>query len=176
MMFFSRIPAMGMKKAGSISIYSIMMVVILLLGFAESANEKITVGFVEEVILLPWGLKMPARIDTGATTSSLDVRELSVKDQTAEFKLPGKYGSRLIRLPIVKWKTVRSAEAKGERPVVEIEICLGSKRIRTLVNLNDRSKVKYSLLLGRNTLKNHFVVDCDKSYCTSPACSESAPE
>lgn len=148
------------------------MVVFLLSGSAGMTNDKITVGYVEDVILLPWGIKIPARIDTGATTSSLDVRELSVKGRTAEFKLPEQYGGLSLRLPIIKWKTVRSAEAKEDRPVVKIEICLGSKRIRTLVNLNDRSKVRYPLLLGRNTLKSHFVVDCDKSHCTTPDCPE----
>jgi len=136
------------------------------------AGEKITVGFVEEVILLPWGIRIPARIDTGAATSSLDVREITVKDKIVEFKLPEKYGGLAARLPLIGWKTVRSAEAKEERPVVEIEMCLGSKRLRTLVNLNDRSRVTYPMLIGRNTLKNHFIVDCDKSYCTSPACPE----
>jgi hypothetical protein len=139
---------------------------------AWSAEGKITVGFVEEAILLPWRIKMPARIDTGATTSSLDCRELSVKDQMVKCRLSQKYGGLVLQLPVVHWKTVRSAEAKEKRPVVEIEICLGSKRIRALVNLNDRSRVKYPLLLGRNILKDHFVVDCDKSYCTIPSCSE----
>ncbi len=151
---------------------SVMGLGIFLSGSPGMAAERITIGFVEDVILLPWGVKLPARIDTGATTSSLDVRELSVKGHIAEFKLPEKYGGIQVRLPVISWRTVRSAEAREERPVVEIELCLGPKRIRTQVNLNDRSKVKYPLLLGRNTLKPHFVVDCDRSHCTSPKCPE----
>jgi hypothetical protein len=150
--------------------------ILLCSSFVWAADGKITVGYVEEVILLPWGIKMPARVDTGAGTSSLDVRELSVRDNIVEFKLPEKYGGLAIRLPLVHWKTIRSAMGKGERPVVEIEMCLGSKRIRTLVNLNDRSSVTYPMLLGRNTLKNNFIVDCDRSFCTVPVCPEARPK
>lgn len=35
------------------------------------AEEKIAIGLLEDMILLPWGVKLPARIDTGAATSSL---------------------------------------------------------------------------------------------------------
>ena len=95
---------------------------------------------------------MPARIDTGAATSSLDARNLTVKRNMVEFNLPQQYGGRKIRLPMDKWKTVKTAEALERRPVVFIEMCIGSKRVRTRVNLNDRSNVKYPLIIGRNTL------------------------
>jgi hypothetical protein len=131
---------------------------------------KATIGLVEEVILLPWGVKMPARVDTGAATSSLDARDLTVKDKVAEFRLPEKYGGLQVRLPVVGWQTVRSAEAREKRPVVEVEMCLGPKQIRARVNLNDRSRVKYPVIIGRNILKGNFVVDCMKEYCNPPIC------
>jgi hypothetical protein len=132
------------------------------------AEEKVTIGLVEDVILLPWGLKIPARIDTGAATSSLDARELIVHDGVAEFKLPEQFGSLQLRLPVVEWKHVRSAEAQEKRPVVEIDLCMGSKRIRVRANLNDRSQVKYPLILGRSALRKNFVVDCMQERCLPP--------
>jgi hypothetical protein len=144
-------------------------------GTVESA-ERVTIGLVEDVILLPWGVRIPARIDTGAATSSLDARELTIKENIVEFKLPGKYGGMQLHLPIVDWKTIRSAGARDRRPIVEIELCIGPKRLRARVNLNDRSQVKYPLILGRNVLRKNFVVDCMKSYCTPPACPEVRPK
>jgi hypothetical protein len=141
-------------------------------GAPAATNEKIQLGPVENVILLPWGVTLLARIDTGAAISSLDARNLTIKGETAEFSLPEEYGGRHIRLPIVKWMTVKSAEAKEKRPVVMVELCIGSKRIQTQVNLNDRSSVKHPLLIGRNTLKQGFVVACDTSYCAKPSCPE----
>lgn len=135
-------------------------------------KEKIQLGAVENVVLLPWGVTLPARIDTGAAISSLDARKLAIKGETVEFALPEKFGGQHIRLPIVKWMAVRSAEAKEKRPVVEVDLCIGSKKIRTQVNLNDRSHVKHPLLIGRNTLKHGFIVACDASYCAKPSCPE----
>jgi len=136
------------------------------------AAEKITVGLVEDVILLPWKVKLPARIDTGAATSSLDAREVQIKDNVIEFSLPEKYGGLRLSLPIVDWRTVRSAGARERRPVVEIEFCLGPKHMRARVNLKDRSQVKYPFLIGRNALKDNFVVDCMKMRCSPPTCPE----
>ena len=136
------------------------------------AGEKIVVGEVEDVLLLPWGIKLPARIDTGAALSSLDARDLKVKDGFAMFKLGKQYGGMQLRLPIVDWLDIRSSETSERRPIVEVELCIGPKRVRTRVNLNDRSKVRYPLLIGRNTLKENFVVDCMQERCSPPACPE----
>jgi hypothetical protein len=137
-----------------------------------SANDKTILGEVEDVILMPWGIKLPARIDTGASTSSLDARDLKVEGGVAEFKLSKKYGGMQLRLPVVDWLIIRSSEAREERPIVEVEFCIGSKRIRTRVNLNDRSTVRYPVLIGRNALKENFVVDCMQERCSPPACPE----
>ena len=145
-------------------------------GASAEAKEKIRLGGVENVVLLPWGVSMPARIDTGAATSSLDARNLTIKGKTVEFNLPQQYGGRKISLPLDKWKTVKTSEALERRPVVFIEMCIGSKRVRTRVNLNDRSKVKYPLIIGRNTLSHDFVVECNTSYCAEPSCPEVKPK
>jgi len=140
------------------------------------AGEKIIVGEVEDVILLPWGVKLPARIDTGAALSSLDARDLKVAGGIAEFKLSKKHGGIQLRLPIVDWLTIRSSEASEQRPIVEVEFCIASRRVRTRVNLNDRSAVRYPVLIGRNTLKENFVVDCMQERCSPPSCPEASPK
>ncbi|MFH1078679.1 MAG: RimK/LysX family protein [Pseudomonadota bacterium] len=149
-----------------------LFMVSFILGGIVEAKERITVGLVEEVVLLPWGVKLPARIDTGAAQTSLDARDIVIRGKTVNFKLPEKYGGLQLSLPIVALKTIRSAEALEQRPVVMMEFCLGSKHIRTRVNLNDRSKVKYPLLVGRNALKKNFIVDCMKEKCAPPICPE----
>jgi len=135
-----------------------------------TAKQKITIGAVEDIILLPWGVRLPARIDTGAAKSSLDARELRVHGDMVEFKLPQKYGSLQLRLPVIEWRHIRTPEARERRPVVELEICLGSKRIRAKVNLTDRSMVKYPLILGRNFLKEDYLVDVKRRRTAPPSC------
>jgi hypothetical protein len=142
----------------------------LLVPEAVSAEEKIIIGSIEDVILLPWGVRLPARVDTGAAKSSLDARELRVQDDMVEFKLPQKYGGLELRLPMIEWRHIRTPEGRERRPIVELEICLGSKRIRTKVNLTDRSMVKYPLILGRNFLKEDYVVDVKRRRTAPPNC------
>jgi hypothetical protein len=160
------------KKTGRRTLLAAIFIFCLVWGGTVESAEKVTVGLVEEVILLPWGVRIPARVDTGAATSSLDARDISIKGKTVEFSLPQKYGGLRISRPIVAWRTVRSAEAQDERPVIVLQFCLGSQVVRARVNLNDRSQVKYPLLVGRNALKKNFVVDCMKERCAPPTCRE----
>ena len=145
----------------------------LLVSGTVDAEKKITLGTIEEIILLPWGVKLLARIDTGAAKSSLDARELTVQDDMVQFKLPQKYGGLQLRLPIIEWRHIRTPEGLERRPVVELEICLGSRRIRTEVNLTDRSMVKYPLILGRNVLKEDYIVDVKRRKTAPPSCPDS---
>lgn len=136
------------------------------------AEEKTVIGGVEDVILLPWRVRLPARIDTGAAKSSLDARELKVQDNWVEFKLPQKYGGLHLRLPVAEWRHIRTPEGLERRPIVELEICFGNRRFLTKVNLADRSMVRYPLILGRNFLKENFVVDVQRRRTTRPICPE----
>jgi hypothetical protein len=156
-----------------VSLMFLLVLIILLLPSGRgSAGEKITIGEVEDVILMPSGVRLPARIDTGAATSSLDARELTVKNNIAEFRLPKMYGGLQLRLPVIEWQKIRSADFRERRPVVEITFCIGPKLIRAQVTLNNRSTVTFPLIIGRNVLKDKFVVDCMHSNCLPPTCPE----
>ncbi len=151
---------------------SILAPVFLFTPGIVAAEEKTVIGGIEDVVLLPWRIKLPARVDSGAAKSSLDAREIKVQDDMIEFKLPEKYGGLKIRLPITGWRHIRTPEGLERRPVVELEICLGPKRFRTLVNLTDRSMVKYPLILGRNFLRENFLVDVKRKKLHPPSCPD----
>jgi len=141
------------------------------------AGEKIIIGEVEKVALLPWGAVLPARIDTGASLSSLDVRDLRLEGKTVEFRLPESYGGLLIRLPLSGWRRIKMAGgSSNRRPYVEMELCLGNTRIRTEVTLCDRSSMEFPLLLGRKALRGNpeanFIVDVSRSHILSPTCTK----
>jgi hypothetical protein len=134
----------------------------------------ITVGAIEEIILSPWGLSFPARIDTGADLSSLDARDLVVRNNVAEFKLGKRWGSRRFRLPVVEWRRIQTSLGTEKRPVVEISICLGSKLFRTPATLKDRSEMLYPFLVGRTALSGKFLVDASRSKAAKPTCAGAA--
>jgi hypothetical protein len=157
------------------TIFLMLTFVIAILSFTPLHAEdktKTVMGAVEEVILFPWGVKLPARIDTGSGMTSLDVRDLTVKDKVAQFRLPEKYGNTLISLRVIRYTKVLTADSQTRRPVVEIELCVGSKRMRVQANLNDRSHLTYPLNLGRDILKQGFIVDCAQERILFPKCPE----
>jgi hypothetical protein len=137
----------------------------------RSEPLKITLGVVEDVILSPWGISFPARIDTGADLSSLDARDLVVRNNVADFKLGKRYGGLQLQLPVVDWRHIQTSMGIEKRPVVEISICLGSKLFRTLATLKDRSEMIYPFLVGRSALSGTFLVDTSRSRTAQPSCS-----
>jgi hypothetical protein len=137
---------------------------------SRGESKKITIGEVEDVILAPWGISLPARVDTGADLSSLDARDLSVRNNLADFGLGTRYGTFRLQLPVVGWRRVRTSMGTEQRPVVEVSICLGSKLFRTLATLRDRSEMTYPFLVGRSALNGSFLVDTSRSRAAQPAC------
>lgn len=127
------------------------------------AQDRVTIGAREVVIIEPYGIRIPARIDTGASTTSLHAKNIKIKDDTVSFAIPEEYGGIRISLPIVEWKNIRSSRSRDRRPVVEMDLCIASKRMRARVNLNDRSRMEYPMIVGRNILSGNFVVDVSKT-------------
>lgn len=163
----------GSKKDGIFRFLVSFIVFFCLIGFAPSgdilAADKPVIGAIEHVIIEPFGVKVDARIDTGASTTSLDARNIKVSKDTVTFNLSPKFGGAELTVPIIAWKHVRTSGSRARRPVVELELCIDAKRIRVLVNLADRSEMRYPLLLGRNVIKGNFVVDPSRSYLTTPS-------
>jgi len=132
-------------------------------------QDKATLGAVEEVVLLSWNLSMPARVDTGAATSSLDARRLTlVGRDEVEFSLPERWGGQRIRTALAGWQNVRTSEGHVEkRPLVRLEIRLADRQFTTQFTLNDRSSMELPILIGRNTLGATFLVDVTRN-ATAP--------
>jgi len=106
--------------------------------------EKDIIG-VTELIRIN-GHEVLAKIDTGAIKNSINV----------------KLASKLKLGPIVKTIKIISATGEEKRPVVEASLEIKGKRIKTKFNVTDRSKLKYSVLIGLNTIKNRFLIDPSK--------------
>ena len=138
----------------------------------RSEAAKITLGVVEDILLSPWGISFAARIDTGADLSSLDARDITVRNNVADFTLGKRWGSRRIQLPVVEWTQVQTAMGIEKRPVVEISICLGPKHFTTLATLKNRSEMIYPFLVGRSALSGNFLVDSSRSRAVPPSCSK----
>lgn len=140
-------------------------------------------GWVEWVELLDGNIRMKAKLDTGAATSSLDATDIerfrkdgkrwvrfTVTDPESEEQLV--LEKRLVR----NVRIVRHGDEYQRRPVVKMDMCLGDRLQEVEVNLIDRRNFIYPLLLGRSALEEAALVDSGSTFQFSPACFESDQE
>lgn len=139
-------------------------------GAAEA--DKAVIGAVEKVLIMPWSVELTARVDSGAARTSIDARDLKIEGGEAVFSLPEPSGGKRIRLPVKGWKKVKSSHGATKRPLVEIDICIGAKRLPVTVSLVDRSQMNYPMIIGRDILAKGFVVDVTKTHLIPPACPD----
>jgi hypothetical protein len=108
--------------------------------------KKTIVGLVEKVKLNGSEEKhkeIIARIDTGATKSSVDL------ELASELRLG----------PVVRSMLIKSAHGSKLRPVIEAEIEICGHKITSQFTLADRAHMKYPVLIGQNILKQGFLID-----------------
>jgi hypothetical protein len=151
----------------------ILLVFVSVMGIMSSpvsASDKTVIGAAEDIVIMPVGVRLAARVDTGAYSSSLDVCDFKVEGKYVTFALSDRCGGHKMRRPLIKMKTVRTSEGSDKRPVIILDICVGSKLIKTRFTLNDRSKMDYPVLLGRKALAGKFVVDVSRTNLLPPAC------
>lgn len=153
---------------------------LFLAGFAWSslptAAQPTVVGWIESVKLDSEGLLVPAKLDTGADTSSLhasDIRWIRRADgDWVSFEVAGK-DNRKVRLERKVERVARVKKAAGgvqDRPTVMLGVCLGNTYRVTEVNLTDRTGFKLPFLVGRSFLAERFAVDSSRTDTIEPSC------
>jgi len=137
------------------------------------------VGWVEFIRLEPWGIKMPARVDTGANTSSMSARDIEVFRKngkqwvkfTFDFRKGSEERSVEIERPLLRMLKIKRHDGPSqERPVISMEICLADEVRETEFDLIDRRALNYPVLLGRRTLAGYVLVDPARAYLTKAVC------
>lgn len=139
----------------------------------EKAEKKIY-GVYEYVLLLDDNVKVKAKLDTGALTSSLSATNITYfKKNNKDWvrftpMINSKEAIEPIEKEIIKYSKIklRSEEHSKKkennndikenfikRPVVKIKICFDGKKRIIEVNLTDRRNFNYPLLLGLKTLR-----------------------
>ncbi|MBI4148583.1 ATP-dependent zinc protease [Candidatus Woesearchaeota archaeon] len=108
---------------------------------------KTVIGMTEEVSIIGERSKrVAARVDTGATRSSIDVvlaHELGLG-------------------PTLKTVKVKSASGSTVRGVIKTKIIIANRKIKASFTLADRRHMKYKVLVGQNILKRGFLIDTAK--------------
>lgn len=148
------------------SILALFIFTSLLTGSLMAKSVVQTYGYVEKATLIDKNLNLSAKLDTGAKSASLnatDITEIDVKGiPYLRFTVPTKEGDYVFECEYigkVKIK-VRANEANPgslkaapiKRPVVLLNIKLGDKVRAIQVNLTNRKRFIYPLLLGRDAI------------------------
>jgi len=143
-------------------ILRLLLVCIVLTGSAARA-EKQVIGPTALVAIQEAGISFNARVDTGAEITSIHAKNIRITNGQVDYSVINQHGSEVrLSSKIVREGVVKSAEAREKRVFVYLHIQHQGNTSKTLVNLNDRSKSSYKLLLGRNWLSGRYLVDVDK--------------
>ncbi len=111
--------------------------------------DKVIIGLTEKVTIYGKGdlkKQVRARIDTGATKSSIDA----------------KMAAMLHLGPILTTRLIKSAHGKTLRPIVEAKVMIRDIEITSELTVADRGHMRYPLLIGQNMLKHGFLIDPSK--------------
>ena len=119
---------------------------------------------------VPW---IKAKLDTGARTSSLhafDVEELGESGaQRVRFWVHPWQNSAddaiAVECPIHDRRTVRSSSGhEEERIVVLMDVAILGRTVSAEVTLSNRDSMGFRMLVGREALRNSFIVDPARSF------------
>lgn len=135
----------------------------------EKAHLPI-IGEVEPIYFLPMKSPFAARIDTGATTSSLDCQDVEYFERDGEkwvaFKLKNrKTGEEhVFEKKVERSFKVKRAGKDESRKAIKMDVKMGGEVFSAVFSIADRSNFDYQGLVGRNILTGRFLVDTSTSY------------
>lgn len=132
-------------------------------------NQPILIGAKERLRVVDSSRdKVAARVDTGATTSSIHcVKHWFVKENGVKYLyfivLSNK--SKVQSSSVYKKRIVKSSNGHTEtRYSVFVDVLMGGMIFNTEFTLTDRNHMKHKILLGRSFLSKNFIVDVSKKY------------
>lgn len=131
-------------------------------------KNKQIIGIIEPVSIGRRVVNIPAKIDTGADSSSIWASNIRIdQDGSLKFSLFGEgspyYNGKIFRRTDFSVAQVRSSNGTSQiRYRTHFSVKIAGRKIKVLFNLSDRSKNTYKVLIGRRTISNKFIVDVSR--------------
>jgi hypothetical protein len=137
-------------------------------------SEYTTIGWREWVGLPELGIsKIKVKVDTGARTSALHATHVEVitksKSKWVKFNVhPSQDGhGRIIKCeaPLLEFRKIKSSTGHLTiRPVISSIVKLGEFLFEAEFTLVDREMMGFRMLLGREAIRNRFLVHAGRSF------------
>ncbi len=127
------------------------------------------IGAVEPFYVLPLKSAFLARIDTGATTSSIDIQTLTHFERDGKhwvsFDVTNSHSKEKhhFEKPVLKKVKITRSENEEHRIKVMMDIKFAGKKMSKEFTLAERDDFNYQGLIGRNILTGNFIVDTSLS-------------
>lgn len=142
--------------------------------------RKLMVGRREQVWIEPLQMTLPARIDTGAETASLDARNVEEFERNGNpwvrFDIVHPENGEAINMEREVARFVRILQSSADKPerraVIELGIVIGNIRQEAEFTLSNRSHLDFQVLVGRNILRDLMIVDVGQSNIAPPKLPE----
>lgn len=163
-----------MKKF--LSVLFVILLLPVLSCAADKGNKTLPIiGAVENLVLVDEKMRLPARIDSGAETSSLGAVGIQPFERDGRswirFQVKDPNSSKLVELkrPLErKVKIKRHGELASERFVVSLQVSIGDIKQNCEFSLIDRTDYEYPALVGRNFLNGKVMIDVSREYISHP--------
>lgn len=136
----------------------------------KNKNKTIDIIGSTELVDIAGIKKIPAKIDTGADSSSVWASHIEVSpDGILSFQLFDEkspfYTGKTLQRKDFKAAVIRSSSGHEQiRYRVHLSLKLSDRKIRALFNLSDRSHNNFPVLIGRRTISGKFLVDVTEKH------------
>jgi hypothetical protein len=131
----------------------------------DEFNGKKIIGNIEKIDIEELNMVgIESKIDSGATTSSIDCSEIKIDEVNKKVtfiplrKKYKQFTGNKVTLPLEGLVNVQSSNGDTEkRPLVKLTITLGKKETETFFSLSDRKELEYPILIGKDVLGNYLI-------------------
>jgi hypothetical protein len=146
-----------------------------------AAPEKIVLGWLENIRVMPTRTLLRAKLDSGARTSTIHAEDIEYSEYAGQtwvkFSILKDHDNpeterNYYELPLQKHINIklRHTPERDERPVVMLDICLAGTIYQVPFSLTKRSDFNYPVLLGREFIQEYFLIDPSKTYSRRTRC------
>lgn len=135
-------------------------------------DSRTLIGWREWIELPEWNVRLKAKIDTGAKSSSLDVENIQVlsEDKIAFHIHRKRRTDKVIPVEAELVRTIKVRSSNGnsqDRYVVRTTMRLCGVEKPILITLASRRRMIHRMLLGREALADDFLIDAGVDHLTS---------
>jgi hypothetical protein len=146
----------------------------------QEIREQSIHGWVEQIILKPENIQLNAKMDTGATTSSLNALNKEIFERDGEewiafdiLNPEDENDTKRLERKITRYaRIIRHDGNHQRRPVVNMAICMGQHVREAEVSLIDRTELTYQALIGRNHMAGIILLDSAHKNLQPPRCED----